>query len=991
MPATLARLLVEGGVLNRAVADECLRRHIQVGGALDTVLLEADACREDVLLAFMAQAANQQAALASSFARPDPKIFQVFPYKLADRHGIVPIELGKRHLDVACCYPLEQMLVEELSFMLGRDLRPRVAVEARVREAISRLYDKPLAPRFGTLLKKLGQAPVVVPDLAEARSTTAASRVPTASLGSAGHVGQIAAWPPRPPTPPPPRAPVNELLQRPSSDELPILQAEPVAAEAPTLVDAPLLEVDPLAEAEQDAAALLGEEPPSAPAVQLVPEIAIEIAPALPVAPPPAPVRAEEPATLEMPVQDGEEDVRVGDDLLLPPEPLPEPAAPEPQAELPVLQAEPAPEPQPMLEPAPEPQPIAAEPAPEPEPEAIPVELTPEPRLAAAPEPEREPLPAPAPAPAAAELESEYISPIIEELPRLGSEEPTPESQRARASRVALTEWRPADDGLSGLEDLLAEVLGDVDPALFAQEVAAAQQPAPHPPEPVAGAIAPPAAGPAASHSWTLSEARSRLAAAPERDAIIEVALRFALKSFDFAAALAVRAGTAFGWTALTADGAWHPEVHRLALPLDAPSVLRTVLRAQGRYLGPLPDDELTHAMLADLGREPPTVALLYPVMVRERPVAIFYADRGRKHVAAPRVAEFLLFAQELATAFERAILVNKQRTIHPVAVAPLLPAPAELHTEPGGSEPEAALDDEPLFPIDEEEPVYERTNRALDLILLDLLGPDRKKRLSAIAELEAIPDQAAPALAARFPGPTALRRGPVLDLPDPEELGPVIAAMARIGAPAWPFIDRIQRDGDPDQRFFAVLLAGALQNPEFLGGLLKALFDPVPEVASAARAAAARVRGVSGFEEAVARHLRDELASPDPDRVGSAAMAIGRTRDERAIPLLIPLTGHADDRVAAEASDALTQITKQTHGDSPRRWQSWWEQNRTRPRAAWLVEGLAHKDLQIRLSSIEELVALTNDALGYQADGPRREREKSLERWDAWLRPRLH
>ena len=229
-----------------------------------------------------------------------------------------------------------------------------------------------------------------------------------------------------------------------------------------------------------------------------------------------------------------------------------------------------------------------------------------------------------------------------------------------------------------------------------------------------------------------------------------------------------------------------------------------------------------------------------------------------------------------------------------------------------------------------------------------------------------------------------------MLDLPDPEDLGPVLGALALLKGAALPYVDQILREGDPDQRFFAVLLAGSMNHPALFPGLLRTLFDPVSEVAAAARAAASRLRLVPGFEETVERNLRAELGSQDIDRVVQAALAIGRTRDVQAIPLLVPLTGHADDRVAAEASDALTQITKQTHGDSPRRWSAWWEQNKGRPRVAWLVEGLAHKDLQVRLSSIEELAEITHDSFGYAADGGRRDRERALERWDNWLHQQL-
>ncbi|MBS2026832.1 MAG: hypothetical protein JST54_02915 [Deltaproteobacteria bacterium] len=993
MPATLARLLVEGGVINRTLADECLRRHLQVGGALDTVLLEAGACTEPIALAYLAQASELQPGFSRDFALVDPKITQIFPFKLADRHGMMPLELGKRHLSVAASYPVEKLLLEELSFMLGRDLRPRIAIEARVRDAISHLYNRPLAPRFATLLKQLGMPPTAVPDLAEARAKPAPVRQSDAVLGKAAKVGEIASWPPpgvtpapptsraplaskarpvpppskaRPATPPPPPPPARARAITPPAPPPPL-------PKRPTSAEGPILQAE--ATLEEDASALLGEElapppppapiptpPPAAPAppppVPPIPVIEMEIAP-----PQPAEVEAnrvsESPlldAGLDLPAPTGEEDVRVDDDIAGPPLP-PVAAAPEPPREE---------EPIPLL--------VKRSPG-----VAAP--------LAAAP-----PAFPPAPAPA------------------------RPKSYSALDTREMLAAWRPSGE-LGRLEDALAYALDGVPSASPAPEPWSPRpdprpDPAPEPqpapaeaaepdievevetpePQPAPEPVLPPQPIPPQSPTdpypwprvgWTLSEARAHLAAAPARDQIIEVALRFALKSFDFAAALAIRSGTAFGWAGLTPDGQWHEEVHRVMLPLDSPSVLRTVLRARGRYLGPLPEDQLTDQLLRDMGRERPQVALLYPVFVRERPAAIFYADRGRKHVAAPRVAEFLLFAQELATAFERSIILGKRRPVRAVAESALLPEPEPTEAE---AAEEQAPQEEALFPIAEPTPEVIDAGRPLEAVLADLVGSDRPARLRAMAELEAVPEQAAAALAAQFPGPTALRRGLVLDLPDPEELGPVLGALARLKMAALPYVDQLLREGDPDQRFFAVLLAGSLHHPALFPGLLRTLFDPVSEVAAAARAAASKLRLVPTFEETVERNLRAELGSDDIDRVVQAALAIGRTRDVQAVPLLIPLTGHADDRVAAEASDALTQITKQTHGDSPRRWSGWWEQNQNRPRVAWLVEGLAHKDLQVRLSSIEELSEITHDSFGYAADGGRRERERALEKWDQWL-----
>ena len=753
MPATLARLLVEGGVINRTLADECLRRHLQVGGALDTVLLEAGACTEPIVLAYLSQASELDPGVSRDFALVDPKITQTFPFKLADRHGMMPLELGKRHLSVAASYPVEKLLLEELSFMLGRDLRPRIAVEARVRDAISHLYNRPLAPRFATLLRQLGKPPTEVPDLSEARAKPAPVRHSDVVLGKAAKVGEIASWPPpgvtpapraspprpvsapprpvsaptraRPPTPPAPPPPARARAVTPPA-------TPPPPPKRPISAEGPILQAE--ATLEEDASTLLGEEiaeptPPPVPEPP-VPVIELEVAPPEPIAAVAVEANgvSEGPlldGALDLPAPTGEEDVRVDDDIAGPPVP-------------PVAVAVPVAAPF-----APEP------PLPPPEDEPIPL-VTKRAQLPPAPVPVSPPAFPPAPAPVA-----------------------RPKSYSAIDTREMLASWRPSGE-LGRLEDALAFALDGVPSSSPAPEPWSPRpEPAPEPPKamepepepdievevgaPQAAPEPVPPPQPIAPQpptdpypwprvGWTLSEARAHLAAAPARDQIIEVALRFALKSFDFAAALAIRSGTAFGWAGLTPDGQWHEEVHRVMLPLDTPSVLRTVLRARGRYLGPLPEDHLTNQLLRDMGRDRPQVALLFPVFVRERPAAIFYADRGRKHVAAPRVAEFLLFAQELTTAFERAIILGKRRPVRAVAESALLPEPEPTPDAVEAQQLEPEQD--ALFPIAEPTPEVVDAGRPLEEVLADLVGSDRPSRLRAMAELEAVPDQAAEALA---------------------------------------------------------------------------------------------------------------------------------------------------------------------------------------------------------------------------------------------------
>src|SRR5262249_39405618 len=103
---------------------------------------------------------------------------------------------------------------------------------------------------------------------------------------------------------------------------------------------------------------------------------------------------------------------------------------------------------------------------------------------------------------------------------------------------------------------------------------------------------------------------------------------------------------------------------------------------------------------------------------------------------------------------------------------------------------------------------------------------------------------------------------------------------------------------------------------------------------------------------------------------------------DREAIDGLIGLTGSEDGLASQAASEALREITRTTYGNSPRDWSEWWAENRERSRAEWLVDGLRHRDLDVRLASIDELAVAFGDRLGYLADASETDREAAAMRW---------
>ncbi len=139
----------------------------------------------------------------------------------------------------------------------------------------------------------------------------------------------------------------------------------------------------------------------------------------------------------------------------------------------------------------------------------------------------------------------------------------------------------------------------------------------------------------------------------------------------------------------------------------------------------------------------------------------------------------------------------------------------------------------------------------------------------------------------------------------------------------------------------------------------------------------------VPGFEEA--RQAVREGLSREPETASAAARALGRLHDVGAIEQLIELTGTSQKTVAQAAAEALRAICKQALGPNPAMWGAWWRTHREKPRAEWLIDALSHRDLDVRVSAIDELVRTYGDNLGFYADAPGLEREMAIGRWHQW------
>ncbi|GHG68057.1 FrgA protein [Comamonas sp. JC664] len=974
MPARLAQFLVSRMLLTQEKAGEVLRQHQSLGGQVDSVLLEQGVASEQDVLAMLGEVSGFMPVNLMDF-EPNPEVASFIPPKIAERLCVVPLSLDGNTLHVASGYPVPKKELDEVGFLLGKPLELWVATEVRVREWVSTIYRQPLAPRFARL---------------------AASLDPEA---------QQAAQPP-----PPPPADEESL----SVDMVERLARSVAEEPLPVEVSAP----PPSAAKPQPSASSAAVRPPPPPpeALTATPE---------PLPPPPGPpafVRA--PLRLNMP--QAEAPAR------------PAQRANPPSAQIPVL---------PFAGAAAQSVPQAPRPAQPPAPQATaggPPVLTPSGTGASAPSAQQGAAASSHHGAAASSHQGAAASSHhgaaasshqgaaasshqgAAASSHQGARAPAPVAPPAGPPQL----WPPAPPAASAPPQVWPPAAAQpaAPPTLqYSTPVAPPPKPAapprsepaflvfpnpgatqaPPPARPKPAASAPPpeprpaatAAGQDATPDWTLAQARAALKeATKDRDRLIDVALRFGRRTFDYVAAFAVLRGGATGLEA-RGEGMLGEALTQVSIPLDASSVFRTVAVTRGSYAGPLPPDALTRHYLELFGRQAPRTVFLYPVEVKGRLVAILYGDCGQRPISQRRLSDYILFCQDLPAAFQELILFRKQRaelrtpdeeelTIDvdlPVATAPA-PAPAVVaglgwspffgRGATGNMGRAAALP--PRAQSQEERPPPDFAP-----LLRRLTGPDAAQRANAMAELARSPEASARVLAQHFPGPTAWSRLPVVELPEADELGPIPGALSRLGRPAAQAVSPLLDSQDADTRYFALLTAGNLPYVELVDGVLRGLFDLEPDISSAARVAAAALKQLPRLDAAL-RDLRHELNSQDPLRRSLAARALGTLHDRDAIEGLIRLTGGDDEMCAQAASEALREVTRATLGFDPRLWSAWWAENRSRRRADWLISALRHRELDVRLAAIEELSRALHDTLGYYADAPETEREHAVRRWEA-------
>ncbi len=572
----------------------------------------------------------------------------------------------------------------------------------------------------------------------------------------------------------------------------------------------------------------------------------------------------------------------------------------------------------------------------------------------------------------------------------------------AKAQPAQQPAWAPARSVVTDLP-IPSNVDHESTPRLTMRELAAP-------------AITPaPAAAPApvdeTSLPLTMAAAVKAIDAAADRDQIFSAMCRGARSRAEFAALFTLQGDTFTGRVAL--GEAWLPRsnVTAISLPLETPTAFRTAATNLAPFIGRIGEDPATLALVTALGRKGPIPAALVPVILRNRTVAILYADAQGKGLPQATLGELANCAAAAARAFQRLILAAKGGEFRPatdgklakLAAAPFAtvtdaptpptaPPTAPQNAWHSGAKSEAqarvtmpsVISDLPTT----RHSVITRSPTDEAALFSSVERGDDQSSVSADRLVE-LGVRVAELAVARIPGPIRIDRARYRGATPPlADHGPLLALIARFGDEALPALEKRLRDPDAEVRLYVTLALGELGRERYIGLVGTRLFDRDAAVRKVA--VEVLLRQADGPDKkSVIESLRGELPGPDAERQHMAADALGYLGDAASVARLIELVKHEHETIRAAAHRALVAITKQDYGTSRWRWRGWWDKHKNEDRTEWLFEGLAHSNDEVRASAAEELRRRFSENFGYHWDAPKRDREDSRKRWLEWYRAR--
>jgi hypothetical protein len=148
VPAKLGEMLLRAGALNEAQLDQVLTAQAVYGGRLGTNLVEMGMIDEDELVRLLHEKLGVPCLDPVALDNLPEEIINTIPREMVSRYHVLPVALEGKRLTLAMADPSDSEAINEIGFVTGLAIVPRVCSELRMTVALERYCGIKRATRY---------------------------------------------------------------------------------------------------------------------------------------------------------------------------------------------------------------------------------------------------------------------------------------------------------------------------------------------------------------------------------------------------------------------------------------------------------------------------------------------------------------------------------------------------------------------------------------------------------------------------------------------------------------------------------------------------------------------------------------------------------------------------------------------------------------------------------------------------------------------------
>jgi len=140
MPAMLGEMLLKAGALTEKQLEQVLNAQSIYGGRLGTNLVEMGLVEEDALARVLSEKLGVPFIEANALDAVPREVLSVVPLEAMQHHHVLPVALDGRRLTLAMVDPSDFAAIDEVGFVTGLVIVPRVCPELRLSIALEHYF-----------------------------------------------------------------------------------------------------------------------------------------------------------------------------------------------------------------------------------------------------------------------------------------------------------------------------------------------------------------------------------------------------------------------------------------------------------------------------------------------------------------------------------------------------------------------------------------------------------------------------------------------------------------------------------------------------------------------------------------------------------------------------------------------------------------------------------------------------------------------------------